>query len=284
MLRENFWILRSRRAIRRVLKGCTICRRFESRSTTVQPAPLPKDRVKDSSVFEVTGIDLAGPLFLKNGSKTWIVLFTCAVYRAVHLELLTSLSTDNFLLAFRRFIARRGRPEIVYTDNGSNFVGTNSLLKMIDWDKVIKNHVVNRITWKFIPPASPWWGGFWERMIGLMKNILRKVLGNASLKFEELSTILCDCENILNCRPLTYISEDVELESLTPAMFCRDLKESGVPDLDIIDARYLQKRYAYQMKVREDLRKRFRIEYLGQLKNHSLKTANMLNYQLETLR
>ncbi|XP_035233801.1 uncharacterized protein LOC118205619 [Stegodyphus dumicola] len=182
------------------------------------------------------------------GSKTWIVLFTCAVYRAIHLELLTSLSTDNFLLAFRRFIARRGRPEIVYTDNGSNFIGTNSLLKMIDWDKLIKNHVVNRIKWKFIPPASPWWGGFWERMIGLMKNILRKVLGNASLKYEELYTILCDCENILNCRPLTYISEDLELEPLTPAMFFRDLKESGVPDLDIIDAKYLQKRYAYQMK------------------------------------
>ncbi|XP_035223775.1 uncharacterized protein LOC118196434 [Stegodyphus dumicola] len=143
---------------------------------------------------------------------------------------------------------------------------------MIDWDKLIKNHVVNRIKWKFIPPASPWWGGFWERMIGLMKNILRKVLGNASLKYEELYTILCDCENILNCRPLTYISEDLELEPLTPAMFFRDLKESGVPDLDIIDAKYLQKRYAYQMKVREDLRKRFRTEYLGQLKNHILKT------------
>ncbi|XP_035208130.1 uncharacterized protein LOC118182845 [Stegodyphus dumicola] len=176
MLRENFWILKSRKTIRKVLKNCTKCRRFDSRPSTVQSAPLPKDRVKDSSIFEVTGIDLAGPLFLKNGSKTWIVLFTCAVYRAIHLELLTSLSTDNFLLAFRRFIARRGRPEIVYTDNGSNFIGTNSLLKMIDWDKLIKNHVVNRIKWKFIPPASPWWGGFWERMIGLMKNILRKVL------------------------------------------------------------------------------------------------------------
>ncbi|XP_035208101.1 uncharacterized protein LOC118182820 [Stegodyphus dumicola] len=103
MLRENFWILKSRKTIRKVLKNCTKCRRFDSRPSTVQSAPLPKDRVKDSSIFEVTGIDLAGPLFLKNGSKTWIVLFTCAVYRAIHLELLTSLSTDNFLLAFRRF-------------------------------------------------------------------------------------------------------------------------------------------------------------------------------------
>ncbi|XP_035205614.1 uncharacterized protein LOC118180658 [Stegodyphus dumicola] len=243
MLRENFWILKSRKTIRKVLKNCTKCRRFDSRPSTVQSAPLPKDRVKDSSIFEVTGIDLAGPLFLKNGIENVDrFIYMCAVYRAIHLELLTSLSTDNFLLAFRRFIARRGRPEIVYTDNGSNFIGTNSLLKMIDWDKLIKNHVVNRIKWKFIPPASPWWGGFWERMIGLMKNILRKVLGNASLKYEELYTILCDCENILNCRPLTYISEDLELEPLTPAMFFRDLKESGVPDLDIIDAKYLQKR------------------------------------------
>lgn len=96
ILRENFWILKSRKTIRKVLKNCIKCRRFDSKPPTVEHAPLPEDRVKDSFVFEVTGIDLAGPLFLKNGSKTWIVLFTCAVYRAIHLELVMSLSTDYF--------------------------------------------------------------------------------------------------------------------------------------------------------------------------------------------
>ena len=83
-------------------------------------------------------MDLAGPLFLKDKSKAWIVLYTCAVYRAVHLELVQSLTTEAFLQAFRRFIARRGKPKIVYSDNGTNFVRTDNLMKKLDWIKVLK--------------------------------------------------------------------------------------------------------------------------------------------------
>lgn len=279
-LRENFWILRSRRTIRKVLRRCILCKRYDARHPEVQAAPLPEDRIKDSAVFEVTGIDLAGPLFLRDGSKAWVVLFTCAIYRAVHLELVSSLSTERFLLALRRFISRRGRPSIIYTDNGSNFVGANLALKNLDWDKIIRDTSVTRIKWKFIPPGSPWWGGFWERMIGLMKNILRKVLGKASLKYEEVYTILCDCENTINLRPLTYISDDSELEPLTPAMFLRDIKESGVIDVDHIDAASLNKRLLYRMKILEDLRKRFRSEYLGQLKSYTRKLKNYYQFSV----
>ena len=97
------------------------------------PGLLPEDRVRDAAAFEVIGIDYAGPLFLSGGQKAYICLFTCAVYRAVHLELVTSLSTEEFLEAFRRFIARRGRPTVVYSDNGKNFVGTRNLLQKINY-------------------------------------------------------------------------------------------------------------------------------------------------------
>ncbi|GFX10150.1 integrase_H2C2 domain-containing protein [Trichonephila clavipes] len=108
---------------------CVPCRRYSSNSPMSEPVSLPADRVKDANAFDITGIDLAGPLFTRDGGKVWIVLYTCAIYRAIHLEIVSSLSTECFMLSLRRFIARRTRPETIYTDNGTNFVGTNSELK-----------------------------------------------------------------------------------------------------------------------------------------------------------
>ncbi|GBO27317.1 hypothetical protein AVEN_80683-1 [Araneus ventricosus] len=108
-----------------------------------EPTPLPPDRVSDCAVFEIVGIDLAGPLFLKNGEKVWIALFTCAVYRAIHLELVRSLSSDSFNLAMRRFIARRGRPKTIYSDNGTNFKGSCNELSKLDWNQIQRECLVN---------------------------------------------------------------------------------------------------------------------------------------------
>ena len=152
----------------------------------------------------------AGPLYLRSHEKVWIVLFTCATYRAVHLELSTSLSTEDFMLALRRFLATRGRVKVIYSDNGTNFRGTYNMLKSIDWNKVKKQVCFQEIEWRFSPPKAPWWGGFWERMIRSLKDLLRKVMGKAYLKLAELSTILCEAEAVLNARPLTYIAENTE--------------------------------------------------------------------------
>ncbi|CAL1274780.1 unnamed protein product, partial [Larinioides sclopetarius] len=127
-LRERYWILKGRKSIRKILKNCVRFRRFSSRSVKMNLPPLPEDRVRDASVFEVSGVDLAGPLLLRDDSKAWIALFTCAVYRGIHLQLLSSMTTESFLLALRRFIARRGRPSVVYSDNGTNFVGAHRIL------------------------------------------------------------------------------------------------------------------------------------------------------------
>ena len=132
-LREEFWILSCRKTVQRVIKRCIKCKRFKVQPTEAPTAPLPEDRVREASIFEVIGTDLCGPLFLKNGSKCWIVLFTCAVFRAVHFELVTSLSAESFLLAFRRFIARRGRPTTVFSDNGTNLTRSSAELKSIDF-------------------------------------------------------------------------------------------------------------------------------------------------------
>ncbi|UYV80775.1 hypothetical protein LAZ67_19001706, partial [Cordylochernes scorpioides] len=270
LLREDYWILKFRRTVRRVIHQCVKCRRFTAKSGSVESVELPENRVRDASIFEVVGIDLTGPLVLRNRRKVWIVIFTCAVYRAVHLELVTSLSTENFLQAFRRFVAWRGRPYVVYSDNGTNFRGAIRALGNLDNAVVQSESTKQNINWKFIPPSAPWWGGWWERLIGLLKQLLRKILGQARLEFEELYTIICDTESLMNSRPLTYMSEDVEdLSPLTPALFLHDLKEIGVPDLDSIERASLQKRYRFGQRLREDLRKRFRTEYFGFLRQET---------------
>lgn len=269
-LREQYWIIKSRKTVRQMVRSCVKCKRYSVRPLDTVSVPLPEDRVREAAIFEVCGVDLCGPLYLKKDRKCWIVLFTCAIYRAVHLELVSSLSTESFILAVRRFIARRGRPTTIHSDNAKNFIGTYNALKAIDWSEIEDFAIKKKLQWKFSPPSSPWWGGFWERLIGLLKNVLRKVLGKACLDEEELATILCDAESLINSRPLTYLSEDPEdLVALSPLMFLQEIKEVGVPDLDIMDSKKLEKRFVYRTKIRQDLRNRFRNEYLGLLKDYS---------------
>ncbi|XP_035225126.1 uncharacterized protein LOC118197699 [Stegodyphus dumicola] len=191
-LRENFWILKSRKSIRNIIRKCVRCKRFVSQRVEVEPGFPPEDRVREGATFEVVGVDLAGPLYLREGSKAWIVLF----------------------------IARRGRPYVIYSDNGTNFVGTNSVLKKVNWNAICSAASIQRIRWKFNPPTAAWWGGWWERLVRMVKENLRRVLGRTSLNYEELYTILCDCEQVINSRPITYVSEDNQDPSpLTPMMF-----------------------------------------------------------------
>ena len=265
-LRERFWIISLRKVIRSVLSKCVTCKRHKVKQMQCEPPPLPSHRVRDAAIFETVGVDFAGPLFLREGGKAWICIFTCAVYRAVHFELATSLSVEGFLECLRRFVARRGRPLRIVSDNGTNFVGTRNVFNKLNWGKIMKHSSASQIEWFFNPPSAPWWGGWWERLIGVLKTILRKVLGKASLSYESLMTILCDAEAIMNSRPLTYVSENHDdLKPLSPSDFLKEIREIGVPDCDMLCHLKLNKRLRYRQKIIDDLRARFRVEYLGQL-------------------
>ncbi|GFX04795.1 integrase catalytic domain-containing protein [Trichonephila clavipes] len=238
----------------------------EVKSLSSEPTPLPPDRVTDCAPFEIVGIDLAGPLFLKDGRKAWITLFTCAVYRAIHLELVNSLISDAFLLALRCFIARRGRPRTIYCDNGTNFRGAFNDLSKLNWSKIVEETRTQKILWKFVPPTAAWWEGWWERQVRTVKELLKRTLGRSVLKYDELYTVLCDCESIINCRPLTYVSENPEeLIPLTPSMFLISNKNSNIEDIEELNSNSLNKRIKYRSKLLKDLRQRFRNEYLSQL-------------------
>jgi hypothetical protein len=118
---------------------------------------------------------------MKDGSKSWFVIFTCASFRCEHWELVNSLSTGAFLLALQKFICRRGRPVTVYSDNGTNFHGADNLFKSLDWQLINEYAGVRRIQWRFNPPSAAWWGGWWERLIRSTKDLLRKMLGHRKL-------------------------------------------------------------------------------------------------------
>jgi hypothetical protein len=265
-LRENVWIIKARRAIKCVVSKCVRCRRFAAKSPVLPPAPLPKDRVTTSSAFEVTGVDLAGPLFLKGGVKVWIVLFTCAVYRCVHLELVGSLSTEAFILALQKFICRRGRPTTMWSDNGTNFRGAVNAFKQLDWKTIEEETASKMIKWKFIPPTAAWWGGWWERLIRTMKDLLRKVLGHSKLGWAQLEYVLCDVETAMNERPLTYVADDQEdLIPLTPALFLRGLSTAVFPECGVMDGGEFRRAALSITKLRGELQQRFRKEYLAHL-------------------
>ncbi|UYV70099.1 hypothetical protein LAZ67_7001786, partial [Cordylochernes scorpioides] len=265
-LREKFWIIRGRKTIKKIISKCIACKRLKEKSLQRPMAALPENRIGLGKPFQITGVDLLGPLHLKECGKVWVAAFTCAVYRAIHLELVKSLETGVFMMALHRFICRRGRPEKIYSDNGTNFAKLNRIFKRLDWTRIERETSIKRIQWIFIPPSAPWWGGFWERMVRTIKEMLIKMLGHRKLKYVQLQTALCEIESIINNRPLTYVSEDDnDLKPLTPNEFLQNGPESSFPEFENLKPEMLHTRYRELGQLKRELKQRFLKEYLGAL-------------------
>ena len=165
-LRRQYWILRCRTAVRKILHRCSYCRRRRAKPEPPLMAGLPADRLQVAPAFSKVGVDFFGPLkvkHLRKQEKRYGCLFTCLVTRGVHLEVAYSLSTDSFIISLRRFIVRRGKPTVIYSDNGTNFVGTNREIQecLNGWnqDKIAGALSKERMQWVFNPPAAPHKGG-----------------------------------------------------------------------------------------------------------------------------
>ena len=224
-LRQEYWILRRRAAVKAYTFACPTCKQ---RRAVLRPpimADLPETRVTSHSPpFTQVGVDYFGPIMVtkfRRQEKRYGCLFTCLATRAVHIEIAHSLDTDSLIMCLRRMIARRGQPKIIYSDNGTNMSGADKELKdsIRRWNQQqIADTLSQRgIEWRFIPPASPHFGGAWERLVRSVKVALRWIVGRQVLRDETLSTFLTKVEALLNSRPLTYVSsEPDDLEALTP--------------------------------------------------------------------
>ena len=282
-LRERYWLMRGRQLVKSVLSKCHVCRRFKAKPAQQVTAPLPRDRITESPPFEVTGVDFAGPLYVKVGgalTKAYIALFTCAVTRAVHLELVSSQSTEHFLLALKRFIARRGLCKVIYSDNAKTFKRADQDLKEL-WRSIkdpqlLEYFSARGISWRFIAERAAWWGGFWERLVRSVKICLRKVLGRASLSFEEMTTILTEVEATLNSRPLTFVNNDLdEPQPLTPAHFLVGKRLTSLPPKQLLAANgnptlnreEMTRRWRYRQRLMIRFWSSWRKDYLLDLKS-----------------
>ena len=188
-------------------------------------ADLPKDRLQpDKPPFSHVGVDYFGPFLVKRGRSTvkrYGVMFTCLVTRAVHMEIAHTLDTDSCLSAIRRFVCRRGQVSIIRSDNGTNFVAAERELRdaIQHWNQAkIQDTLRHRgVEWIFNPPAGSHFGGIWERQIRSVRKILKSVLKEQVVDDESLQTLMCEVEAIMNDRPITKSSDDVnDLEALTP--------------------------------------------------------------------
>ena len=183
-IRERHWVPRLRKLDKRITRACYGCRRFRVKAySSPPPGNLPRERTEGENPFQVIGVDYAGPLKYrvkaKMEGKANILLYTCSLTRALHLDLLPSLETKEFLRSFKRFIARRGRPETVYSDNGKSFVGAAKWISKVMRDEKFHDLLADQqMKWKFKLSRAPWWGGQFERMIGLVKSALNKTVGN----------------------------------------------------------------------------------------------------------
>ena len=258
---RDYWIPRLRRLTKKVIRGCFGCKRFQA--TALQnppPGNLPVERTNGSVPFQVVGVDYAGPISYKASSKretgkAYILLFACSLTRAIHLELLSDQTTEGFIKSFKRFIARRGRPQKVYSDNGRSFVAAATWLRAIMKDERMHDYLSrHHITWQFNLSRAPWWGGQFERLVGLVKQALYKSIGGANLTWSELEEVILDAEIALNNRPLSYVEEDIQLPVLTPQsmMFGQpNLLPEG--DVDSVEDKDMRKRARYLRRCKDVL-------------------------------
>ena len=280
-IRERYWLPKARQRIKGYIQKCIKCRRTEGVAYTRPPmAPLPAVRVCEARPFTNVGVDYAGPFNITENKmvvKRWIALFTCASTRAVHLEIAQDLSASSFIQVLQRFASRRSFPSTLISDNGSNFKATAEILQKWQNNSALQDILANKkCKWQFNPSRAAWMGGFFERLIGLTKRSLNKILGNRRVTTEEFHTLICRIEAQLNDRPLTYVSDQADdFPPLTPSMLVYGHRLDSVPeptidpdDLDPneFEPELLNKRQKHNKLIFQNFMKRWSTEYLLMLK------------------
>ncbi|XP_045031860.1 uncharacterized protein LOC116918548 [Daphnia magna] len=242
-VRARYWVLKGREATKSVITTCIYCSRMRAKPFQPMMAPLPAERVQPfSPPFTRIEVDYLGPFPISIGRRTenrWIALFTCLSTRAIHLEITPSMDVDSFLIAFTRFVSRRGAPTDVFSDNGTNLTAGERELReavtRLNDVKIAGQLARKEIRWHFSPPAVPHFGGVWERLVRSCKEALRAILGQQTVKEETFATVVIEVEGLLNNRPLTDLGADPqEFEPLTPNHFLLGRPNPHLP-ADVID-------------------------------------------------
>ncbi|KAJ0177755.1 hypothetical protein K1T71_006628 [Dendrolimus kikuchii] len=274
-IRQTYWPLGGRNIARATVHACIRCMKFNVKPVQPIMGNLPMERLHLEYPFLNSGTDYMGPVLMLNRKgrgarllKCYICIFVCLATKAVHLEVATDLTTEAFIACLNRFVARRGMPQTVYSDNGTNFVGAcnqlSSFLKGTS-STLSSEAAMKGICFKFIPAYAPAWGGLWESAVKSVKHHLRRILGLSHLTYEELATCLAQIEAILNSRPLVPLSSDpCDLSYLTPSHFLIGRSLTSIPQADIEtnNINSLQ-RFQRVQKLKQHFWNRFSKEYVS---------------------
>lgn len=200
-----------------MIRRCVICVQWRAATQQQIKGDLPRLRVTPARPFLHTKVDYASPIQLRTtkghgyrAHKAFIAVFMCLSTKAVHLEVVSDYSADAFLTVLRRFMARRGLCRSLHSDCGTNFVWADAQLQAFfaannpEQRKIVDQIANNRIRWCFNPPSAPHFGGLWEAVVKSCKHHLRRVLGESTLTYEKISTLLTQIEACLNSKPLPY--------------------------------------------------------------------------------
>lgn len=282
LLRQKFWILGARSFVRKITLNCNICFRNSPKCIYPQMGSLPNSRVLESRPFFNTACDFLGPINIimqrKRGArsvKAYVCLFICLAVKAVHLEVVSDLSTESFLNAFKRFISRRGPIKSVLSDNGTNFVGAKNkineiytLLESKDYQDCFSSELLkHRIDWTFNPPSSPHFGGIYESNVKSFKTHFYKSVGSQLLTYEEFLTLTVQIESLLNSRPLCTLSSDPsDISILTPNHFLNMTSLTHIP-AQIVGEVPSNRLTRFQLldQMVQSFWSRWSLEYLSQL-------------------
>jgi hypothetical protein len=263
-------------------------------------ADLPSFRVTPARPFVHSGLDFGGPFYIKSSKlkgaraqKAYLCVIVCMATKAVHLELVSDLTTDAFLAALDRFVARRGLCRLIYSDWGTNFVGAsnhfkdlhNFLAKSQTYPNVESYLLERQIQFKRNPPTGSNFGGIFEAAVKSAKTLLKRVVGDTKLTFEELYTLFARIEAILNSRPLCPLTDNVEdLSVLTPAHFLVGESLLSVSEYSLSDITENRlSRWQLLQKFAQQLWKRWSKEYLHNLQQRSKWSKNAQNVETNAI-
>lgn len=283
ILARDFWILSARRLIRHVIFKCVRCYRLTAKPSTPPMGDLPRDRVTKARPFIKVSTDFAGPFYTRVQAyrnrkivKSYLCILVCQTTKAVHLEVVSDLTTDAFIAALSRFVSRRGVPDHIRSDNGRNYVGANHYLrdvyKFMCENQASLGHEMSKrgITWIFTPPLSPNWNGLSEAAVKSAKSLLKRVLGETPLTFEELTTVFTKIEAVLNSRPLCPVSFDdpSDVEILTPGHFLIGQPLNALPEYPLSDVNVSRlNRFQLIQQITQHFWKRWHTQYLSTLQS-----------------
>lgn len=281
-VRELFWPLNGKDTTRKIIHNCIRCFRAKPRDVDYIMGNLPQNRVNFTRPFSNVGVDYCGPLYIKekrhrnrNKIKVYVSVFVCMSTKAVHLELVSDLTSEAFIGCLKRLFSRRGISETISSDNATNFVGASrelvelyKLLQSTEHNDIIKNFLSEqKVIWNFIPPRSPHFGGLWEAAVKSFKHHLIRTVGDTLLTFEQLETYIVEIEAILNSRPICPMSSDPnDFQALTPGHFLIGGPLTSFPQLNLLDINTNRlSAWENSQKLRQHFWKRWHKEYLHQL-------------------